>query len=122
MPQRLGRAASAVLGVVIVLMLNGCASRAVMMPDRSLPGFMAQEARLWDTALPLLGAAAMLCKGEARMHYGVVLYDSEHYRKMYKGDASVTSRPEGIRVRYVHPRFPAAATGIKAGDKLLAIN
>ena len=49
--QALGRNLGYLTLAIALLFVGGCATRAIVLPpDRSLSGFMAQEARLWDIA------------------------------------------------------------------------
>jgi len=113
------------IGTGLLACLGGCAPTPAHVPlptARSVSGFMAQEARLWDVAFPVLGAAAVICAGDARMNYGLILNDPERHRTMFKGEAVFPAAPGEVRVEYVHPHFPAAAAGVKAGARVVALN
>jgi len=73
--------------------------------------------RLHDVAFPLLIAAAEWCPFEQEPTYGFLLQDVDlsHVQGMEEAGSRVT-------VSYVHPRLPAASTGLATGDVLMRVN
>ena len=63
--------------------------------------------RLHDVAFPLLVAAAEWCPFEQEPTYGFLLKNEDLSH---------------VTVAYVHPRLPAASTGLSPGDVLLRVN
>jgi Zn-dependent protease with chaperone function len=80
--------------------------------------------RLTNAAIPLLVAAADLCPGAVQGNYGFELHDRTRYtilpQSEYEQAIAYFGLNEQIAVRYVHPKLPAAAAGIRAGAKLLS--
>lgn len=89
--------------------------------------FMARQDRLRRVADPLLVAARELCGSAVRPLYGFLLHDRPLYARVFGPEyEGVAARHfglgEGIQVRYVHPDLAAAAAGLRAGDRVVAIN
>ena len=73
--------------------------------------------RLHDFAFPLLVAAAEWCPFEKEPTYGFLLKDQG--LSHIEGKEETGSR---VSVAYVHPRLPAASTGLAPGDVLMRVN
>lgn len=84
---------------------------------------MGRQDRLLKVSDPLLGAAAALCRDNVRPNYGFLVHD----RRLYEGEYEPAAvryfgLTDKVSVRHVHPRFPAAVAGLRAGDKVLTVN
>ena len=73
--------------------------------------------RLQDVAFPLLVAAADWCPFEQEPTYGFLLQDMDLSHVPGREEAGAR-----VSVSYVHPRLPAASTGLATGDVLMRVN
>jgi hypothetical protein len=108
----------------------GCAvnppSSSDTRPTQNFAHFAIKLDRLNDVALPLLIEAANLCKSHVHASYGFELHDKSQYKKLFKGaylDAAIRhyGLQHGVAVRYVHPRLPAGAGGLRAQDVIISM-
>lgn len=86
---------------------------------------MQRQERLLNVSYPLLVAAAELCEGAVGATYGFTLHGRKLYRETlgreYEEVAARHFRiDDRLAVRYAHPALPAAAAGLRAGDRVLA--
>lgn len=89
--------------------------------------FMARQDRLRTVASPLLIAARELCGNAVRPTYGFILHDRQLYGRAFGSEyEAVAARHFGlggeIAVSYVHPKLAAATAGLRAGDRVVAVN
>lgn len=117
------------LVTVLTGLLTGCAqSQKAPFGSSGLSDDFAQVVstrdRLTNAAFPLLVAAADLCTGAVQGTYGFELHDRTRYtvlpQSKYEQAIAYFGLDERIAVRYVHPKLPAAAAGMRAGAKLLS--
>ena len=79
--------------------------------------------RLLNVSYPLLVAGTELCGSDVGGNYGFRFHNKEAYKEDYREIAArYFGLDERIAVRYVHPKSPAAAAGLKTGDRILEIN
>src|SRR5438093_11363325 len=79
--------------------------------------------RLLNVSYPLLVAGTELCGSDVAGNYGVRVHNKEAYKEDYREIAArYFGLDDRIAVRYVHPKSPAAAAGLKTGDRILEIN
>jgi hypothetical protein len=86
-----------------------------------------RQDRLLSVSMPLLMAAAELCEGSIARVHGFTLHDRRLYAETLGREYErVAARHFGlgdqVAVRYVHPGLPAASAGLKAGDRVLALD
>jgi hypothetical protein len=79
--------------------------------------------RLLGIGWPLLVAGEELCGRQVQPLYGFLIHDREVYGREYEDVAGRHFKiGEGLFVRYVHPDLPAAAAGLKKGDRIITLN
>ncbi len=79
--------------------------------------------RLLNVSYPLLVAGTELCGSDVGGNYGFRFHNKEAYKEDYRETATrYFGLDDRMAVRYVHPKSPAAAAGLKAGDRILEIN
>ena len=79
--------------------------------------------RLLNVSYPLLVAGTELCGSDVGGNYGFRFHNKEAYKEDYREIAArYFGLDDRIAVRYVHPKSPAAAAGLKTGDRILEIN
>jgi peptidase M48-like protein len=114
---------------VLTGLLTGCAqSQKAPFRSSALSVDFAQVVltrdRLTNVAVPLLVAAADLCPGAVQRSYGFELHERTRYTVLpqseYEQAIAYFGLDERIAVRYVHPKLPAAAAGMRAEAKLLS--
>ncbi len=79
--------------------------------------------RLLNVSYPLLVAGTELCGSDVGGNYGFRFHNKEAYKEDYREIAArYFGLDDRIAGRYVHPKSPAAAAGLKTGDRILEIN
>lgn len=83
--------------------------------------------RLQTVALPLLVAGVPLCEDDAKPLYGIELHDRAFYRRVLGEEFERVAvkqygLAEGVYIRYIHPALPAGRSGLRIGDRVLAID
>lgn len=84
---------------------------------------IAQSNRLSEVSWSLLKAATGFCEKQISFHYGFALHSKSVYAEKFRDTvAAKFGISDEVSVRYIHPQFPAAQTGLKTGDKILKVN
>ncbi len=83
--------------------------------------------RLQTVALPLLVAGVPLCEDDAKPLYGIELHDRAFYRRVLGEEFERVAvkqygLADGVYIRYIHPTLPAGRSGLRIGDRVLAID
>jgi len=85
--------------------------------------FIKRQKRLYEVSFPLLAAAATMNIDDAIPVSGLVVCTKDAYGKEYEDVARrYFSLGDNPVIFFVHPQFPAAQAGIRAGDRLLNYN
>lgn len=84
---------------------------------------VAEEARLYGIAFPLLAANADLCGQNLRPSFGMTVWSIYNVANEYKQTAANLYGLDGqLAVQTIAPHSPAVRAGLSPGDKLIALN
>jgi membrane-associated protease RseP (regulator of RpoE activity) len=81
-----------------------------------------REERLMEAAMALLHAAWVFCPADLGSTYGFIVHDRAAYDDFKDIADRYYSLGSSVKVKYVHPKLPAAMAGLAAGDRIVKIN